>query len=188
MTDDEKMKKADANTVAGQMREFSKAVRNVGVSVAQSAQVLGAAFKKMTAGGIWHRPVFCKRCATQAVAPKGAPMPPLIGLPHSPSCTVELTRACDEAVKAKVVVVEKGGPKIKGTHYDTVIVDDLDDPANSKGAVDREMMFRDFSLVDPPCMMCHIQTGGGWMGARPTQHSPSCNKPLVDATDEAVKR
>ncbi len=175
MTDNEKMKKADANTVAGQMREFSKAVRNVGVSVAQSAQVLGAAFKKMTAGGVWHRPVFCKRCATQAAAPKGAPMPPLVGLPHSPSCTVELTRACDEAVK-----------KIKGTHYDTVIVDDPDDPANAKGAVDREMMFRDFSLVDPPCMMCHVQTGGGWMGARPTRHSATCNKKLEQACDEAA--
>ncbi len=190
MTDDEKMKKADANTVAGQMRQFSTALRNVGVSVAQSAQVLGNAFKKMTAGGIWKRPVFCKRCATQAAAPKGAPMPPMIGLPHSPSCTVELMRACDEAVLAAVKKrVEAEVADVKVTSVATA--EDIENGimrVDVKYANPKILEHIDISLTMPRCLMCHVETGGGWVGERPTQHRSDCNVPLARAADEAVKR
>ncbi len=81
-------------------------------------------------------------------------------------------------MKSKVVVMEQSGTKIVGTHYDTVIVDDPDDPANSKGAVERA------ETID--CPGCFSEFFGAIVGVESSQHSATCNKKLEQACDEAA--
>ncbi len=82
-------------------------------------------------------------------------------------------------MKSKVFVMEESGlPKIKGTHYDTVIVDDPDDPANSKGAVERG------EFMD--CPGCFNELFGAMMGMESSLHSATCYKKLEQACDEAA--
>lgn len=192
MTDDEKMKKADANTVAGQFHEFGTALRNLGNSFGVSAKKLGDAFKKMTAGGRnWTRFVICPRCHAAATKPKDAPMPPMVGLPHSPSCTVELTRACDEAVLEAVkkrVEAEADGVEVTSVATEEDIANGIM-RVDVKYKVDpKPLEHIDISLVHPACLLCFVEGGGGWLGDKPTRHDPACNVPLARAADEAVER